>query len=70
MTIFASRALWTPRRLNDACRKHGVILSDRSGEVIVGGEVVGSFELAGGALVLHDVDHRSHPRGVIFRPQL
>ena len=32
MTIFPSRALWTPLRLNDACRKHGVILSDRSGE--------------------------------------
>ena len=59
MTIFASRTLWTKRRLYDACRKHGVILSDRSGEIIVGGEVVVSFELTGGALVFHDIDHRS-----------
>ena len=64
MTNFASRALWTKRRLNDACRKHGIILSDRSGEVIVGGEVVGSFELAGGALVFHDIDHRSPLVGI------
>jgi hypothetical protein len=45
MTIFASPALWTTRRLNDACRKHGIILSDCRGEVVVGGEVVGRFEL-------------------------
>jgi hypothetical protein len=50
--------LWTPRRLNDACRKHGVILSDRRGEVLLGGEGVGSFELARGALVFHDIGAR------------
>jgi hypothetical protein len=58
MTMFASRALWTARRLNKVCQDHGVHLSER-GEVVLGGAVVGSFEIAGGALVFHEIDSES-----------
>ena len=58
MTMFASRALWTARRLNKVCKAHRVHLSER-GQVVLGGAVVGSFELAGGALVFHGIAHKS-----------
>lgn len=65
MTLYASRETWTPRRLNALCRKHGVGLVERSGEVIVDGRVVGTYELAGGTLVVHDMDESS-PLVAIF----
>ena len=57
-TIFASRSLWSPKKLNNACRKHGVHLSD-PGEVILAGGVVGSYQWAGGCLVVRDIAHDS-----------
>lgn len=64
MTLFASRDTWTSRRLNAVCRKRGVSLSERNGDVIFHGQVVGSFELAGGTLVLHDIDESSPLIGI------
>jgi hypothetical protein len=54
MTLFASaRNYSSPKRIAEAARKAGVVLTDR-GDVLVDGEVVGSYELAGGILVVHD----------------
>ena len=54
-TIFASsRNYSSTHRLRDACRKAGVSLSSR-GEVIHGGAVVGTYELAGGVIVVRDI---------------
>jgi hypothetical protein len=51
-TVFASGRLWSsPKRLNDACRKHGIALTER-GEVIHDGKLVATYGLAGVALVL------------------
>ena len=36
----------------------------RRGQVILGGEVVGNFEVAGGALVFHEIDPRSPLIGI------
>lgn len=69
MTLFASRDAWTVRRLNAACRKHGIGLSERSGEVIADGHVVATYELAGDTLILHDLDPQS-PLVGIFDLQL
>jgi hypothetical protein len=55
MTPFASAKNYSIlRRLGDDCKKAGVSLTSR-GEVVVGGSIVGSYELAGGVLVMHDV---------------
>jgi hypothetical protein len=62
-TVFASARNWTPVRINAACRQHGVGLTDR-GEVILAGEVVGSYELAGGVLVIRDIAHDSPLVGI------
>jgi len=59
MTIFASRGAWTARRLRAACSKHGVGLVERSGEVILDGQVVAAYELAGDTLILHDLGEGS-----------
>jgi hypothetical protein len=57
-TVFAAARNWTPARINAACRKHGVALTDR-GEVIYEGQIVGSYELAGGVLVMHGIAYDS-----------
>jgi len=47
MTLFASRHLWPDLpKLHRHARQHGVWLTDR-GEVILDGEGVGTYELAG-----------------------
>jgi hypothetical protein len=59
MTLFASRHLWPDfPKLHRHARQHGVWLTDR-GEVILDGEGVGTYELAGGALVFHDIQPQS-----------
>jgi hypothetical protein len=55
MTTFASAKDYSIlRRLGEDCRKAGVRLTAR-GEVIVGGDVVGTYELSAGVLVMHGV---------------
>ena len=51
-TLFVSNRDWTPRRASAVCRRHGINLTDR-GEVIFNGQIVATYELAAGTLVLH-----------------
>jgi hypothetical protein len=54
-TLYVSNRDWTPRRANAVCRRHGISLTSR-GEVIFNGQIVATYELAAGTLVLHGLE--------------
>ena len=64
-TLFVSDHDWTPRRLASVCRRHGISLTPR-GELILDGEIVATYELAAGTLVLHGLAPGSPLVAVLF----
>ena len=57
-SLYVSDLDWTPRLARSICRRHGLSLTEH-GEVVRDGEVVATYELAAGILVLHGLPAKS-----------